>query len=247
MKTEKPAKRLAVQQLAAAILVACLTPSAAQDRPKAVVELFTSQGCSSCPVADALLEKLAQRGDVIALSYSVHYWDYIGWKDTLATPENAARQAAYARRKTNGESRVYTPQLVVNGLACSSAQSESKVNDQILKTNTALNAGHISLRARREDGRVIIETSGANAPSAATLWLARVTPKVSVSIQRGENSGRTITYANAVRSIVSIGKWNGADAKFTAALKDDAPGDFHVALLQSDATGAILGALEIGR
>ena len=100
---------------------------------KGVVELFTSQGCSSCPAADALFVKLAKRSDLIVLTMPVDYWDYLGWKDTLATPGNTARQKAYA--KSRGDGQVYTPQAVINGQIHVNGSSESQIENALRKTS----------------------------------------------------------------------------------------------------------------
>src|SRR5262249_13335355 len=175
---------------------------------KAVVELFTSQGCSSCPAADALLERLAGRDDIVALSLSVDYWDYLGWKDTLASPKFTARQRAYAR--TRGDGAIYTPQMVVNGMTHVNGSDEAQVARAIDKTGRALVGG--SVRLSESDGRLVIETGGL-APGAtgkdATIWVAVLAKSVEVPIERGENQGKTITYHNVVRELMPVGTWSG--------------------------------------
>ena len=117
------------------------------ETPKAVVELFTSQGCSSCPNADALLGKLANRDDVIALSLPVDYWDYLGWKDTLASPKFSERQRAYAR--TRGDGAIYTPQAVVNGLVHVNGADEGVIQNTIEKTGKTVATAYVPIRCRR--------------------------------------------------------------------------------------------------
>ncbi len=219
---------------------------AGDQKHKAVLELFTSQGCSSCPAADALLHEFAKRDDVIALSLSVHYWDYIGWKDTLATPENTQRQKNYARRNTTGEKRVYTPQLVVNGIACASAQAKDEIEAELQRTNETLKGSRVAVSGTHDGPAVRVDIGESSNPgkASATVWLARVSPNVEVSISRGENKGKKISYANAVRGLKQIGKWTGQPARFETAFDADAS-DFYVAILQSDTDGSILGAVDI--
>lgn len=221
-----------------------------ESHPKAVLELFTSQGCSSCPPADELLAKLAARPDIIALSFSVNYWDYIGWKDTLATPENVERQRSYAKRKPGGDGRLYTPQMIVNGMACSAGHKAEKIEAEIARTNALLASERVPLKGEISDAALSVETG--DAPSAkrasGTLWLATVSKSVGVAIERGENAGRRITYVNAVRKLRSLGKWTGKTQQFRAPAGElsQRPSDFFVALLQAD-DGAIIGATEIKR
>ncbi len=219
---------------------------AGEQKQKAVIELFTSQGCPACPAADALLHEFSKRDDVIALSLSVPYWDYIGWKDTLATPENSQRQKNYARRKSSSENRIYTPQMIVNGMACVPAQVKDKIDAELTRTQDALKTSRVALSGSHAGPALIVDVgeSGQHSPSSATLWLARVSPDVEVAIYRGENAGKKITYANAVRSLKEIGKWTGKPVEFEARFEATAS-DFYVAILQSDADGSILGAVDI--
>ncbi|MDX2265215.1 MAG: DUF1223 domain-containing protein [Hyphomicrobiales bacterium] len=216
----------------------------AESRPVVVMELFTSQGCASCPAADALFHKFAARSDVIALTLSVDYWDHIGWKDTLARPENAKRQRAYARKRPSGDGRIYTPQLVFNGVACAPAKSEKAIEAELVRVPKT-DPARAPMRAHHAGDDLVIDV-GEAAPHNATLWLFHVSPRVDVNIERGENSGRSVAYANAVRGIVNLGGWTGAAAQYRA--KASAPaGDFYVALVQSDETGAVLNAIDIRR
>jgi hypothetical protein len=173
-----------------------------------VVELFTSQGCSSCPAADALLGRLAQREDLIAISLSVDYWDYLGWKDTLAQSKFSERQKAYAQ--VLGDGMVYTPQMVINGLAHVNGSDEANVERALEKTAKA--SAHIPIKLSTTGDKLVVEVSAApngNATKEATIWLAVMAKSVEVSIQRGENKGKTVTYSNVVRELIPIGMWNG--------------------------------------
>jgi hypothetical protein len=214
-------------------------------QPRAVVELFTSQGCSSCPSADALLGKLAGRNDVVALSMSVDYWDYLGWKDTLSNPLFTERQRAYS--KSFGEGGVYTPQAVINGAAHINGSDEAKINQAIDKAAKSSANGTVPIRLNMDKGKLVVE---AGAPGRAvhakeaTLWLALITKTAEVPITRGENRGRTLTYYNVVRDLRPIGTWNGT--AMTVQLERQAimvPGtDSAAVLLQQGKAGPIVGA-----
>jgi hypothetical protein len=184
--------------------------ASATPAPKAVVELYTSQGCSSCPAADAFLGRLAERDDLIAISLSVDYWDYLGWKDTLANTKFSERQKAYAKVLGNG--MVYTPQMVVNGAVHVNGADERKILAAIEKTTKGDGGPRVPVRLSSVDGKLVVEVGAAAQDSAAkeaTLWLAVISPSVEVPITRGENKGKTITYSNVVRDLMPIGTWNG--------------------------------------
>ena len=213
--------------------------------PKAVFELFTSQGCSSCPAADALLGKLAKRDDVIALSLPVDYWDYLGWKDTLASPKFTERQRAYA--KALGDGMVYTPQAVVNGLTHVNGSDQDKIERAIDKTPRC---SRPPARAHQSDGgqgRLSSRRARrrrACRPRRPRCGLRRSPASVEVPITRGENQGRTIIYSNVVRELMPIGMWNGK--AMTVQLDRHSfmrPGaDRCAVLLQQGKAGPIVGA-----
>lgn len=187
-----------------------LTAASISATPKAVVELYTSQGCSSCPAADAVLGQLAGRDDVIAVSFSVDYWDYLGWKDTLAQSKFAERQKAYA--KALGDGMVYTPQVVVNGAAHANGSDEGKILAAIEKTNKSIAPSHVPVRVSVVDSKLVVDVGAAPpgaTPKDATVWLAIISPTVQVPITRGENKGKTVTYSNVVRELMPIGMWSG--------------------------------------
>jgi hypothetical protein len=210
-----------------------------------VIELFTSQGCSSCPAADALLARLANRDDLIALSLSVDYWDYLGWKDTLASPKFTERQRAYSQ--VRGDGAIYTPQAVVNGLAHVNGSEEGQIMRALEKTAKTINASHVPIRLSEDNGKLVIE-AGLAPPGAtakeATLWLLVIAKDVKVPIGRGENQGKTITYHNVVRDLMPIGIWSGK--AMTIQLERHTfmrPGTERCAvLLQQGRAGAIVGA-----
>jgi len=175
---------------------------------KGVVELFTSQGCSSCPPADKLLGEYAKRKDLLALSYNINYWDYLGWKDTLATADNTQRQRNYADAQGAG---VYTPQWIFDGRANVVGSDKQKIDAALTKYGNGLPV-HLSLSAT---GDAITVSINAAAPSAkaemphATLWLVMYDRSISVPIRSGENHGETITYSNVVRKLRPIAMWKG--------------------------------------
>ena len=219
--------------------------AASQPQIRAVLELFTSQGCSSCPAADAVLEKLAARKDVIALSLPVDYWDYLGWKDTLANPKFSARQKYYAKER--GDGRVYTPQMVVSGLTHVIGSSPEAIDGAIKATEAKFTASRVPVKVRTEKGRIVIETGDAPEGSAAreaTIWMAMERRKAEVKIERGENRGRTVTYSNVVRELTPIGMWSGKAG--VLELNRDAvvePGnETCVVLIQAGKGGPIIGA-----
>ncbi|HJZ33986.1 MAG TPA: DUF1223 domain-containing protein [Hyphomicrobiaceae bacterium] len=213
--------------------------------PVAVVELYTSQGCSSCPTADALLARLAGRAEVVALSLPVDYWDYLGWRDTLANSKYTERQRAYA--KARGDGAIYTPQAVINGLAHVNGGDEGEILQAIERTSKLVAAQRVPVQLSEVKGKLVVEASAAPPGTAvkdATLWLAIMSPKVEVSIGRGENQGRKITYTNVVRELMPIGSWSGK--ALTVELERQAilrPGaDRCAVLLQQGHAGPIVGA-----
>jgi hypothetical protein len=182
--------------------VLALTGTAPQAEPRAVIELFTSQGCSSCPPADKLLAEYAARDDVLALSFNVDIWDWTGWKDTLAQPDFTERQRAYAGQRGG---QVYTPQAVINGatdvIGSDREAIEAALAEAKLSVPVTLLAASDSLQVRIPDG----EASG----TKATLWLVMYDRAVSVPIENGENDGKTVTYSNVVRKLRPIAMWKG--------------------------------------
>jgi hypothetical protein len=192
--------------LAAATLFGLLAAgSAVAGDTKAVVELFTSQGCSSCPPADKLLAGYAERKDLLALSFPVDYWDYLGWKDTLATHDNSERQRDYAAARGDGE--VYTPQVVVNGRT-HVVGSDGTAIEAALKASPGLSIP-ITLTPGGDATTVNIGAATDPAASKGTIWLVMYDRSDSVPIERGENSGKTVTYSNVVRKLRPIAMWKG--------------------------------------
>ena len=212
--------------------------------PKAVVELFTSQGCSSCPKADAMFSKLGERKDVIALAWHVDYWDYIGWADTFGTPANSDRQRAYA--DSWGSSRIYTPQLVVNG-------RKGVVGSRDKEVDGALSEASLELPVALELKGDMLKVSVGPSPDAgsAMVWLVTYKDHASVLIERGENAGKTIDYTQIVTGKQMLGAWEGAEGttlKLPLSELAANGSDGAVILVQSDKNGLpgpILGAASI--
>jgi hypothetical protein len=188
--------------LAFAIMLSASGPTAGE--PTTVLELFTSQGCSSCPPADKLIGELAERDDVLALSFNVDYWDYLGWKDTLATSDNSDRQRAYAAAREDHQ--VYTPQIVVNGHA-HVVGSNKRAVEAAIKDDGGLPVT-IDLLEKSDAITVSIDQAS-DIVGATTLWVVFYESMVSVPITRGENTGKTIAYSNVVRKIRPIAMWDG--------------------------------------
>lgn len=243
--------------LVAAAVLPPITSTRAQDVPassfarpvRAVIELFTSQGCSSCPPADALLQKYAQSPDVIALSLPVDYWDYLGWKDTLASPRNSERQRTYSRLR--GDGAVYTPQVVVNGMTHVIGSSRPAIDKAIENDWPRFSRSLVPVRFWLQGGAVIIETGAApegNAVKEATIWLAIVQKSATVSILRGENSTKSVTYTNIVRQLAPVGLWTGTPTTITLArhaiMKPDT--EACAVLIQQNEAGPIIGAAWMG-
>jgi hypothetical protein len=224
--------------LLAGVFVTSSVPASAQDHAATVVELFTSEGCNSCPPADAFLGDLVKRGDVLALSYHVDYWDYLGWKDSFASKVTTDRQRAYGR--SLGSNYVYTPQMVIDGAADAVGSDHDAVAKAIAEH--AKSAAHIPLTITEgSNGKIVVNLPGSKSKNDAVLWLVRYDAKHSVAIERGENSGSTLTYYNVVRDIEKLGSWNGQAAKVAldpAALEG---AEHALVLLQTDGTGPILG------
>jgi hypothetical protein len=231
--------------LAFAVVAVCST-GVAHAGPRAVVELFTSQGCSSCPPADKVLGELAADPSIVAISAPIDYWDYLGWKDTLAEPQNTARQKAYAYAR--GDGQVYTPQVVVNGMVHVVGSDKSAIEYAIAKSraNGAVSSPPVTLAFADGHLKVAVGDAPEGHP-AAEVWLCGLTRAVTIAIGRGENTGRSVTYHNVVRSWVKLGSWTGAATSWsvpTQALKREGSDEVAV-LVQSGTTDrprAIVGA-----
>ncbi len=219
---------IAIATVAAAGLAAPTLPT----RNPVVVELFTSQGCSSCPPADALLEELSKRPDVIALARPVTYWDRLGWKDTLAREENTALQRTYAAKGGEGAG-VYTPQTIVQGSFGTVGSRRNMVTQHIGKARSEISAA-IAVRPG------LIGIDGKGAP--ADVKLIDIKSSAIVRIGRGENGGRTVRYVNIVVGERSIGTWEGGAKTFTTNAPRAAGSDKRLVVVQKAGAGPILAA-----
>lgn len=210
----------------------------AQSNP-VVVELYTSQGCSSCPPADGLLHKLAKREDVIALALHVDYWDYIGWKDAFALPAHAERQRSYARQ--GGRRSVYTPQMIINGMDSIVGARGMEISEAIM-AHKSRDTG-VTVSARHAAGEVTIQAEATAGAAPMDVILVRYAPLREIKITRGENAGRDMTYANVVEQWSLVASWSGqAPLHVNAALPMDAHA---VVLVQSAGQGPIQAAAHI--
>lgn len=220
-------------------------PAASAAASVTVIELFTSQGCSSCPTADALLKTFSKRPDVVALTFPVDYWDYLGWKDTLASPKFSARQRAYA--KARGDGRVYTPQVVVNGLKHALGSSAEDIDKAIAITTPKVEPSRVGVRVRSAKEHIVINLEAAREQaraSEATIWLALIQRQIEVKIKRGENHGKIGIYHNVVREWMPVGVWNGTAATIKIAhhAVKQSGADGCAIILQHGDAGAIVGA-----
>lgn len=218
----------------------CATPLAAQTTEGVVVELYTSQGCASCPPADAFLSELAQADGVIALSLHVDYWDYIGWEDSFADPRFTERQKSYARAA--GSRMVYTPQMIIGG----TERVEGNTPDAVVKFVGKHMAwdSPVTLDISRDGARLTISAE-ADPPldRGAVVQLVRLMPEATVVIERGENAGREVTYRNIVTAWDQIAEWPGtAPLSMQADVAGDEP---VVVILQEPGPARILAAARV--
>ncbi len=220
-------------RLAALALCAVLGAGGrASAAPLSVVELFTSQGCSSCPPANDNVRALSDRPDILALSFGVTYWDQLGWKDTFAQPKFTARQVAYARAL--GHDGPFTPQVVVDGRADVVGAKKGEIEQ--LAARTRLSGGpSIEIKG----GEVALGRAPAQGP--ADVWLVRYDPRVvQVPIRAGENDGRTLPHKNVVRELTRLGAWNGEAVRF--ALPPASASLATAVIVQTPGAGPILSA-----
>ncbi len=208
--------------------------AAADPAHPTVVELYQSQGCSSCPPADVVVNALADRPDVLALSFAVTYWDRLGWKDTFGDPAYTKRQADYA--SANRQFSVSTPEVIINGRGAVIGNRKGEVDAAIARLDRGGQGPEIV-----SDGKSVVVRAGRG---SATLWLVRYDPRtIAVPIGAGENSGRTIPHRNIVRQLVALGHWSGSIAHFNLPVS---PRGLRTALiLQSGTGGPIIASRRI--
>ena len=236
--------------LTALLVSLALGGAALAGQPRAVVELFTSQGCSSCTPADRILSEIAHDPGVVALSLSVDYWDYLGWKDTLSLPGCSRRQKAYAAGR--GDRALYTPQAVVNGLAHVVGSDRTAIDAAIHETSQRAGVLSVPVTVGRAGGGYAVTVGagpqrGVDGAVAGEVWLMRIESAAKIAIGRGENNGSTITYANVVRSMRKLADFTGQPLTLNLTSAEIlAPGaDGFVVLVQSidkGRLGAMLGA-----
>ena len=235
-----------VTALGAMLLMLILQqPGLAGDRRAVVVELYTSQGCNSCPPADRLLGQLAKRDDLITLTFNVDYWDYLGWKDTLASPANTERQRHYAAAMRNRT--VYTPQMVIGGRQHAVGSDRSAV-EAAIETERLRANGRPELRLEHRDGRVLIHLGPSGRDDTnATVWLVRYDQRRDVPIERGENAGDNLVYYNVVRDMRALGQWRGQAMEMDLSRAELAEGgrDGCAIIVQKGPVGPILAAASI--
>ena len=200
-------------------------PVQAQENP-VVVELFTSQGCSSCPPADALLHDLAERDDVIALALHVDYWDYIGWKDEFALPVHAQRQKAYAH--VGGRRMIYTPQMVINGVNEVVGAKAMEIFDTIAAHKAQPALANVSTALAEQQLTIALAPAGAAVDGEFAVIVVRYSKEREVHIRRGENAGRHLKYVNVVSEWTIVDTWDGATA---IDLETEVSGDMETAVL----------------
>ena len=187
--------------------------------PRAVVELFTSQACSSCPPADKIIGELAKDPNVIAMSMPIDYWDYLGWKDTLADARFSARQRAYS--KVRGDRDVYTPQVIVNGSTQVIGSNRTGIENAIKETGkNGVMSVPVTLTLSGKEISVSVAASMAPAVAHGEVWLCSISKAVPISIGRGENRGMEVTYHNVVRNLLKVGDWNGSPESWTVPIEN---------------------------
>jgi hypothetical protein len=238
-------KRRRVALSLAVVASAMVASAIASAEPRAVIELFTSQGCSSCPPADKLAGELARDPSLIVLSLPIDYWDYLGWKDTLALPGHTNRQRAYSR--TRGDREVYTPQVVVNGITHVLGSDKSAIDGAIAETHKKPGTLSVPVSLSVAGDQISVTVPAAKDSAKGEIWLCPISRTVPVEIGRGENSGHTITYHNVVRRWVKLGDWTGAARSFKVPVGDvtGAGGDAVAIVVQAgtkEAPAGMLGA-----
>lgn len=204
-----------------------------------VVELFTSEGCNSCPPADEHLFELRRRADVLALGWHVDYWDWLGWRDRFADPEFSARQRVYARRLGTP---VYTPQLVVSGTHQAIGSAKQAIDTAIRQARSTTRPA-VGLAASWREGNLLEITLDEGETSDPHLvHVVRFADEARTDVTAGENAGRTLRHANIVEAWQTVGTWDGARAVFIVPASVTSN---HAILVQTPGQGAIIGALEV--
>lgn len=231
--------------IAALLLLTMASPAVAQSSASTgptVVELFTSQGCNSCPPADAYLGELAGRSGVLVLSVHVDYWDYLGWRDPFASKAFSDRQRQYSAALA--QRYVYTPQMVIDGHLQEVGSDRAAVERLLQKAQHGSRSGPTLALASNSNGPMV---SIGQASGRGTVWLVTFDRQQTTAIGRGENSGRTITYHNVVRDWRRLGDWRGEAMTMPVSVPTDTLGERCAVLVQKDEVGPILAALAFDR
>jgi hypothetical protein len=227
----------------ASALLLTLTAAQAEERRPVVVELFTSQGCNSCPPADAFLGELAARPDVLALSLHVDYWDYIGWKDPFAQRAYTERQRGYA--KALHLRFVYTPQIVIDGTLQGVGSERAKIDKLIEKARKSAAAGP-TLTIAGDGERRVLRIAGGMPAAPATIWLIGFDGRHETSVGSGENGGRRIANHNVVRIMQAVGTWSGGTVEVPLDLKAvRSKCEKAAVIVQAEETGPVLTAAHV--
>ncbi len=227
--------------LAVALTVLSTNATNAENRNPVVVELYTSQACSSCPPADALMHKLVERDDVLGLALHVDYWDYIGWKDEFAKPSHTTRQQGYAR--VGGRTMIYTPQMVINGSESVVGARGLELMELIARHRARMPLATVETSRSGDEVEVNFVASERLPKGSYAVQVVRYSPLRHTSIKRGELAGRDLDYANVVDSLNLLGRWDGEkDASFTVQL---AEGLKTAVLVQVPGYGPIVAAAKL--
>ncbi len=250
--TKLAAMRYAIWKIIPSLLVGLLLglPQGLAGQGNAVVvELYTSQGCNSCPPADRLLGKLAARDDIVALTFNVDYWDYLGWKDTLAQAAHTERQRHYAASFRSRS--VYTPQMVIGGrqhaVGSDAAAVEAAIEAEQRRQDARADSAP-ALRIEHKDGRILVTLAASRRKRAeATVWLVRYDRRRDVPIERGENAGNNLSYFNVARDMRSLGQWHGQAMQLDLSRAELSEGgrDGCAIIVQKGPVGPILAAARI--
>lgn len=230
-----------IPAITALTLIFVSAAAVASDR-LTVVELYTSQGCHSCPPADTYLGELAKRDDIVALSFHVDYWDYIGWKDVYALPTNTPRQRAYAKHL--GMRYVYTPQMVIQGMAHVTGSDRRSVRGLI---DDLEGVKRLDVTLTSDSSGLQIDIPGGTFEEEARVIAVAYDAHHQTDIRRGENAGKKLNYYNVVRDWVDVATWNGQPISVSVARNELSMGDRDGAavLVQSTVNGRILGAARV--
>jgi hypothetical protein len=183
-----------------------------------VVELFTSQGCSSCPPADRILRELATKGETLALAWHVDYWDYLGWKDTFASRANTQRQRGYAR--SLHESQIYTPQAVINGRTHVVGSNRAAIEGAVARLAGDGQGLLVPIETTVEDGSMKVHVTATGRTGDASLWMVYFNDRALVDVTRGENAGKKLAYSNIVRAVELIGMVKDSDLQTEFRIAD---------------------------